>query len=223
MILAHLFLFAVLPNLTQLGAFPPVEQALTEPDGLLCLGGDLSPNTLITAYQNGIFPWYNEDEPILWWSPAERMVLFTDEIHVSKSFAKDIKKQQLSYHINRNFEQVINHCAHIARKDQGTWIHPEMIEAYCRLFELGHAFCLEVELDGKAAGGIYGVITDHVYCGESMYSLKTNGSKYALLGLCQHLQENGIKLIDCQIHNPHLASMGARLIPRDDFLKLLRG
>ncbi|WP_154223483.1 leucyl/phenylalanyl-tRNA--protein transferase [Marinicella rhabdoformis] len=213
----------MLPYLYLHEDFPPTEQALTAPDGLLCAGADLSPERLIQAYESGIFPWYNEDEPILWWSPSERMVLFTDEIHISKSFTKDIKKHKISYFLNRNFKAVIEHCAHIARKDKGTWIHPEMIDAYYELFARKRAFCLEVELNGEAAGGIYGVITDHVYCGESMYSLKTNGSKYALLGLCQHLQSIGIKLIDCQIHNPHLESMGAKLIPRKQFLNHLSG
>ena len=212
----------MLPYLYTHEDFPPIEQALVEPDGLLCAGADLSVERLIQAYESGIFPWYNEDEPILWWSPAERMVLFTDEIHVSKSFAKEIRKHQVKYFLNRNFQTVIEHCAHIARKDNGTWIHPEMIQAYCQLFERGRAFCLEVELDGQAAGGIYGVITDHVYCGESMYSLQTNGSKYALLGLCEHIQSIGVKLIDCQIHNPYLESMGGQLIPRSDFIQLLK-
>ena len=212
----------MLPFLYSHENFPPIEQALDEPDGLLCAGADLSPERLIQAYESGIFPWYNEDEPILWWSPQERMVLCTDELHVSKSFAKDMKKHKVDYFLNRNFKTVIEHCAHIARKDNGTWIHPEMIKAYCELFERDRAFCLEVELDGEAAGGIYGVITKNVYCGESMYSLQTNGSKYALFGLCQHLQSVGIAILDCQIHNPHLESMGGRLIPRDDFIASLK-
>lgn len=217
----RLFSCHVIPNLSQLGAFPPVDEALTEPDGLLCLGGDLSTNTLLSAYQQGIFPWYNVGEPILWWSPSERMVLYPDEVHISRSMSKSLKKHHIECFWNRNFDHVITRCAHIKRNDQGTWIHPEMVTAYQKLFDKGHAFCLEVQVDGKEAGGLYGVATDHVLCGESMYSTLPNGSKYALMFVCQWLKDNGLKLLDCQLHNPHLESMGARLIPRQKFIQTL--
>ncbi len=211
----------MLPNLSQLGKFPPIEEAMIEPDGLLCFGGELSTSTLISAYKKGIFPWYNNDEPILWWSPSKRMVLFPTELHISRSFAKAIKKHNPKFYWNRNFLSVISHCAHIRRKDNGTWIQDEMITAYCRLFELGHAFSLEVELNGQPAGGLYGIKIDRVLCGESMYSLLPNGSKYALLEVCQWMIEHQYRLLDCQLYNQHLDSMGARLIPRQHFIQLL--
>jgi leucyl/phenylalanyl-tRNA--protein transferase len=202
-------------------AFPDVKHALKEPDGLLCFGGDLSIHRLISAYQQGIFPWYSSDEPILWWSPSERMVLFPKQLKVSKSLQKAINKHQPEFYFNRDFSTVINNCAHIPRKDRGTWIHAEMIAAYETLFHAGHAFCLEVEIGGQLVGGIYGVKTGHIYCGESMFSLQTNGSKYAMFGLCQTMEKANIKLLDCQIHNPHLAFMGAGLISRRAFKSFL--
>ncbi len=220
--MAPFFSCHVIPNLSQLGEFPPVNEALTEPDGLLCLGGDLSTNTLLTAYRLGIFPWYNTGEPILWWSPSERMVLFPDEIHISRSLAKSLKKHRIECHWNRHFDHVIQRCAQIKRKDQGTWIHPEMVAAYQALFAAGHAFCVEVFVDGQEAGGLYGVVTENALCGESMYSVLPNGSKYALIHVCQWIHAHGLKLLDCQLHNPHLENMGARLIPRDQFLAALR-
>lgn len=213
----------MLPNLSQLGEFPPVEHALIEPDGLLCLGGDLSPSTLVSAYRQGIFPWYNTGEPILWWSPSERMVLFPDQIHISRSLSKFQKQHHIECHWNRNFLHVINRCAQIKRKDQGTWIHPEMISAYQILFQQGHAFSVEVFIDGKEAGGLYGVITPHVLCGESMYSTMSNGSKLALVFVCEWLKHHGLKALDCQLHNPHLQSMGAHLIKRKAFIRMLSG
>ena len=211
-----------LPDLAHCHEFPAVGQALDQPDGLLCMGGDLSVSRLIKAYQQGIFPWYNEDEPLLWWSPAQRMVLTPEAIHISRSLAKAINKTQPRYFINRNFNQVINQCAHITRKQAGRWIHNEMIKAYIDLFAAGHAFSIEIEVDGQLAGGLYGVKTDHIYCGESMFSTQTNGSKYALVGLCAYLDSIGISLLDCQLYNPHLSSMGAHLIPRNDFINTLR-
>ena len=201
--------------------FPDIERALSEPDGLLCFGGDLTIKRLQQAYRHGIFPWYAEGEPLLWWSPSERMVLLPDQLHVSRSLRKAIRQQQPQYHLNRDFERVIALCAQVPRKDQGTWIHPAMIEAYCELFAAGQAFCLEVEIDGQLAGGIYGVKTGQILCGESMFSSLTNGSKMAMVGLCQHMQETGLSLLDCQLHNPHLHRMGARLISRKSFVQFL--
>ncbi len=211
----------ILPCVDGATAFPATDSALTDPDGLLCFGGDLSTARLIQAYQQGIFPWYTAGEPILWWCPSERMVLYPEQLHLSRSLRKNINKQQPSFHLNRDFGTVIKHCAHIPRKDRGTWIHAEMITAYSQLFEQGHAFCLEAEVDGQLVGGIYGVKTPAVWCGESMFSLQSNGSKLAMYGLCQHMQQQGIDLLDCQLHNPHLASMGAQLIGRSTFLNIL--
>ncbi|KAA3640646.1 MAG: leucyl/phenylalanyl-tRNA--protein transferase [Proteobacteria bacterium] len=210
-----------LPDLKQCGDFPSVDQALSEPDGLLCMGGDLSKQRLITAYQQGIFPWYGDDEPILWWSPTYRMVLPPEEIHISRSLAKAYNKYQPQFFINRNFKAVIENCAFINRNTPGRWIHNEMIDAYLALFDSGHAFCIEVEIDGQLAGGLYGVKTRHVYSGESMFSLQKNGSKYAMLALCAYLETKGITFLDCQLYNPHLATMGARLIPRNHFINQL--
>lgn len=213
--------FMILPCVDGAVPFPTVKQALNEPDGLLCFGGDLTTNRLIQAYSQGIFPWYSADEPILWWSPTERMVLFPEQLHVSRSLLKIIKKTQPSFYFNRNFINVIELCAHVPRQDKGTWIHPEMIDAYVAMFNAGHAFCLEVEVNNQLVGGIYGIKTKQVLCGESMFSLQTNGSKLAMYGLCQHMLEQQITLLDCQLHNPHLESMGAVLIPREKLLKHL--
>jgi len=211
----------ILPCLGEHNTFPDVDLALNEPDGLLCFGGDLSVNRLIQAYQKGIFPWYSEGEPLLWWSPSKRMVLKPKQLHLSKSFKKALKKNKPVFFLNRDFKKVISQCAQIPRKDNGTWIHPEMISAYTALFEAGYGFSLEVEIDGQLAGGIYGVKVANIMCGESMFSLQKNGSKYAMYGLCQHMIETGIDLLDCQIHNPHLEKMGANLITRSQFLTYL--
>ncbi len=211
----------ILPFLNVSDEFPNTEKALVDPDGLLCCGGDLSTQRLIQAYSLGIFPWYSKGEPIMWWCPSDRMVLAPDQLHISRSLKSAIKKNQPEFHFNRNFTTVIEHCAQISRKDKGTWIHPEMIAAYTALFKAGHAFCLEVEINGQLAGGIYGVKVSQIFCGESMFSIQTNGSKYAMYGLCKHMISHDIKLLDCQIHNPHLESMGANLISRQKFIQTL--
>ena len=211
----------ILPCIDDDLSFPPVDQALSEPDGLLCFGGDLSVDRLIHAYRSGIFPWYSANEPIMWWSPSQRMVLKPSELHISKSLAKQIKRLQPQYFLNRHFSQVIQYCATIPRKDKGTWIMPEMIQAYTELFKQGQAFCLEVEVNQKLIGGIYGVVVDQVMCGESMFSLATNGSKMAMKGLSEYMLINNKVLLDCQLYNPHLESMGAQLISRQEFLRYL--
>lgn len=211
----------ILPYLEESDSFPAPQRALSEPDGLLCFGGDLSVQRLIQAYSQGIFPWYSEDEPIMWWCPSDRMVLFPDQLHVSKSLKKNIKQLAPQFYFNRNFSAVMTHCATIPRKDRGTWIHAEMIAAYSELFKAGYGFCLEVEIEGQLAGGIYGVKMGSVFCGESMCSLKTNGSKLAMYGLCQYMLDHNIQLLDCQLHNPHLQNMGAKLISREAFLSYL--
>ncbi|MCX7554478.1 leucyl/phenylalanyl-tRNA--protein transferase [Marinicella sp. S1101] len=211
----------ILPCIDGGAEFPATNNACKEPDGLLCYGGDLSTDRLVTAYRKGIFPWYAQGEPILWWSPWQRMVLYPDKLHVSKSLKKAIKRTQPKFYMNRNFSAVIQLCAEVPRSDNGTWIHPEMVTAYEALFAAGHAFCIEVEINQQLVGGMYGVTLDRVYCGESMFSLASNGSKYAMYGLCQHMLNNGIELLDCQIHNPHLASMGAELINSEQFQMFL--
>jgi len=203
--------------------FPPVK--LANKDGLLAVGGDLSPERLVLAYQNGIFPWYGEEDLILWWSPDPRMVLFPAEIKISKSMRSLIRKDLYDITENQAFEQVIHHCANVPRSGQnGTWLHDEMIEAYTELFRLGKAFSVEVwNKDGKLVGGLYGVKSnDRVISGESMFHLEPNTSKLAFIYLARQAVERDIDVIDCQLYTDHLASLGAREIPRTEFLKYLQ-
>lgn len=210
-----------LPSMDQLENFPPVEEALSEPNGLLAFGGDLTAETLIRAYHLGIFPWFSEQEPILWWSPNPRMVLFPEKIHLSRSFKQVLKKTDYSVHFNRDFEKVIHQCSQTRKDGLGTWITQEMKQAYVQLHKQGIAHCLEIDIEGQLAGGIYGIELDGMFFGESMFSLQTNGSKYALYELCQYLIEKKIPILDCQAHNPHLQSMGAELIPMREFKQFL--
>jgi leucyl/phenylalanyl-tRNA--protein transferase len=199
--------------------FPPAEQALRTPDGLLAVGGDLHPDRLLAAYSQGIFPWFGEGEPVLWWSPDPRCVFDTDGIHVSQSLRRQIRRSRWTLSVNRDFTAVIEACAAPRDDHGGTWIVPSMIEAYTRLHRLGHAHSVEV-WDGNAlVGGIYGVAVGRLFCGESMFSHATGGSKVALLGLCRHLHQHGCPLLDAQVTNDHLLSLGAREIPRADFLQ----
>lgn len=201
--------------------FPPLENALIEPNGLLAIGGDLSTKRLISAYRNGIFPWFNEEDPILWWSPDPRMVLFPDELKVSRSLQKKIKKNNYTVLADQHFTQVMQACAK-PRKDQpGTWIHPEMIAAYTELHRLGLAHSIETWIDGKLAGGLYGVALGRVFFGESMFTRIPDASKIAFVYLVRQLAQWGFALIDCQVKTTHLASLGAREIPRTDFKQLL--
>ncbi|MDX1362690.1 MAG: leucyl/phenylalanyl-tRNA--protein transferase [Arenibacter latericius] len=201
--------------------FPNVNNA--DKEGLLAVGGDLSPQRLILAYKNGIFPWYNEESPILWWSPNPRMVLFPDEVKVSKSMRQLINKKPFKITWNSQFNEVINKCSSIERKDQdGTWITEEMKRAYLRLHELGVAKSMEVWENDTLVGGLYGIDLGHVFCGESMFSSVSNASKYAFIHMAKELGEKGYKVIDCQVYNSHLASLGAREIPREYFIKLLK-
>lgn len=196
--------------------FPPVEQS--EPDGLLALGGDLSPERLLLAYRNGIFPWYNDDEPILWWSPNPRMVLYPNELKVSKSMGQVLRSAKYKVTFDTAFERVINACANVFRDGQwDTWIVPDMIAAYSRMHKLGYAHSVEVWRGDELVGGLYGIAIGKVFCGESMFSLESNASKTGFITLVQWLQSNGFGLIDCQVHTPHLASLGAREIPRKRF------
>lgn len=203
--------------------FPPVEQAL--PDGLLAAGGDLSSQRLASAYRHGIFPWFNENDPILWWSPDPRMVLFTDEINISKSFRKSIRKSHLQVTIDTAFERVIQACSQPrvinGSVEAGTWIHPDMIAAYTELHQQGLAHSVECWSNENLVGGLYGIAIGQVFFGESMFSIEANSSKIALVALCKQLHANGFPLIDCQIYSDHLASLGAYEIPRTDFITTL--
>jgi leucyl/phenylalanyl-tRNA--protein transferase len=200
-------------------SFPPVH--LSEPDGLLAMGGDLSPERILLAYRNGIFPWY-EGTHILWWCPDPRFVLFPGELKVSKSTQSLFKKNAFDFTVNSAFRDVINQCRTIPRKDQeGTWITSAVKEAYTRLHELGYAHSAEVWQDGELVGGLYGVRMGKVFFGESMFSKKSNASKYAFTRYVQLLQSEGVELIDCQVYTPYLESFGARMVGREDFVKML--
>ena len=200
-------------------SFPPVH--LAEPDGLLAVGGDLSVDRLLLAYRNGIFPWYEGDH-ILWWCPDPRFVLFPDELKVSKSMKQLLKKNEFDFTSNKDFEQVINNCKSISRKGQrGTWITDEVKKAYTVLHKKGIVHSAEVWKDGVLAGGLYGVKLGKVFFGESMFSRESNASKYAFIKYTEYLKTEGICLIDCQVYTEHLESLGARMIPRKDFIKLL--
>ena len=200
--------------------FPPVH--LAEPDGLLAIGGDLSVERLLLAYKNGIFPWY-EGEHILWWCPDPRFVLFPDELKISKSMKQLIKKEEFQFTINKAFEEVINNCKTIDRKGQeGTWITNEVKKAYTLLHKKGIAHSAEVWKDGVLAGGLYGIRLGKVFFGESMFSKQSNASKYAFIKYSEYLKEEGVEIIDCQVYTEHLESLGARMIPRKEFISLLK-
>lgn len=199
-------------------AFP--DSALADPDGLLAIGGDLSPERLQNAYASGIFPWFSEGDPILWFAPHERCVIFPDQVKLSKSMRKLLKSGMFKMTWDQAFEQVIRSCAHVDRSKQGqdgTWITDDMQQAYIELHNLGLAHSLEVWQGDTVVGGLYGVVTNNVFCGESMFSLVSNASKAALICLCQ---SGKFELIDCQLPNPHLMSLGATLIPRKDYLRI---
>lgn len=201
--------------------FPPVSEA--NYDGILAIGGDLSPERLLLAYRNGIFPWFEEGEPITWWSPNPRMVLFLDELVVSKSMRNILNRDSFTVTFNQNFREVISNCQNIKRDGQnGTWITNDMIEAYCGLHELGIAKSVEVWQDDELVGGLYGIDLGHVFCGESMFSKVSNASKVAFISLVNHLKAANYKLLDCQVYNPHLESLGCREIEREAFINILK-
>jgi leucyl/phenylalanyl-tRNA--protein transferase len=201
--------------------FPPVEDSSAE--GIVAIGGDLTPERLLLAYRSGIFPWFEDDEPILWWSPPERMVLFLDELKVSKSMRNIINRGLFRVTFNTAFKEVISNCRSIKRDGQpGTWITPDMVEAYCRLHEMGFAKSVEVWQDDELVGGLYGVDLGHIFCGESMFSKVSNASKIGFIALAKHLELANYRLLDCQVHNDHLESLGAREIDREDFLEILK-
>ncbi|MBU0697755.1 MAG: leucyl/phenylalanyl-tRNA--protein transferase [Bacteroidetes bacterium] len=204
-------------NLTNELIFP--NPALAEEDGLLAVGGDLSKERLILAYENGIFPWFNEENPILWYSPHVRCVIFPEEIKISKSMKKVLNSKKFTVTYNQAFEKVIEACAYAKRLGQdGTWITNNMQQAYLDLHRFGYAHSIEVWENKELVGGLYGVLINRVFCGESMFSKKSNASKTALIWLCQNAN---IKLIDCQIYAEHLESLGARMISREEFMRYL--
>jgi leucyl/phenylalanyl-tRNA--protein transferase len=200
----------------QLG-FPPLETALTEPNGLLAAGGALSAEWLQCAYRRGIFPWYETGQPILWWSPDPRLVLFPDQLKISRSLRKLLKKDAYVFSFDKNFSEVIQHCARSRPGASGTWITDEMQTAYRQLFELGLAHSVEVWAGASLVGGLYGVALGKVFFGESMFSKEDNTSKLALVCLVKHLQHWGFEMIDCQVSSEHLASLGAEEISRSEF------
>jgi leucyl/phenylalanyl-tRNA--protein transferase len=212
----------MIPWLGQELVFPPVRTALAEPDGLLAAGGDLSSARLLLGYSQGIFPWFSEGEPILWWSPGHRMVLFPARLHVRRSLDKVLRNRSYHVTIDTAFRQVIEACAAPRAGTAGTWIIPPMVEAYCRLHALGAAHSIEVWMDGKLAGGLYGVGLGRMFYGESMFSHRTDASKIAFVHMARHLAHHGVEMIDCQMHTPHLESLGAMLIPRTQFLAKLK-
>jgi leucyl/phenylalanyl-tRNA--protein transferase len=197
--------------------FPDISEATS--DGLLAIGGDLSPERLLLAYKKGIFPWFEAKQPILWWSPDPRMVLFPKDLKVSKSMKKLLQKSDFKLTMNKAFNEVITECSLVERVGQtGTWITPEMIMAYSNLHELGYAKSVEVWQDEKLVGGLYGIDLGPVFCGESMFTKVNNASKFAFIS---YVQESDFQLIDCQVYTKHLASLGAKEIPRNEFLKYL--
>ena len=201
--------------------FPSVSHA--NRDGILAIGGDLSSERLQLAYKSGIFPWFNEGEPIIWWSPNPRMVLFLDELIVSKSMRNILNRNIFTVTFNQNFRDVISNCQQVKRDGQtGTWITNEMIEAYCKLNELGMAKSVEVWQNGQLVGGLYGIDLEHVFCGESMFSLIPNASKVGFIALVNKLKKENYSLLDCQVYNEHLESLGCREIEREVFMTILK-
>jgi leucyl/phenylalanyl-tRNA--protein transferase len=200
--------------------FPPAELASQE--GIVAVGGDLSPQRLLNAYANGIFPWYSEGEPILWWSPSPRMVLFPKEVHISRSMKRLLNKNPFSLTFDRNFREVIENCRLPRKKQPSTWITEEMRDAYVRLHELGFAHSAEVWQDKQLVGGIYGISLGKCFFGESMFSKKSNTSKFVFIKLAQQLVKMEFLVLDCQVPSEHLKSLGARAIPRKDYLSLLK-
>lgn len=199
--------------------FPAPDSALREPNGLLCAGADLSPRRLLDAYRRGIFPWYSGGEPILWWSPDPRMVLFCDELKVSRSLAKNVRNRGFEVRIDSAFAKVIKACAGPRKGETGTWLSRDMQAAYLTLHRSGHAHSVETWRDGRLVGGLYGVSIGRMFYGESMFSTETDASKVALVGLVEDLRRRAMPLIDCQQRTPLLASLGAREIPRREFLR----
>jgi len=201
--------------------FPSTGQAMSEPNGLLAAGGELSTPWLLAAYRLGIFPWFNEGEPILWWSPTPRMVLLPGTAHRSRTLRKQFRASQIQISVNRCFDAVIHHCAQNDLRSGGTWITEPMMQAYLGLHHDGWAHSVEVHDNGRLIGGLYGVAIGTVFFGESMFSLSPSASKYAFVALSEWTRRQGIELIDCQLYNPYLDSLGAQLMDRPSFEKYL--
>ncbi len=202
--------------------FPALETALTDPEGLLAAGGCLSSQRIINAYKQGIFPWYSPGDPILWWSPNPRLVLFPENLKASRSLKKTIRKKVFHITYDQSFTQVMRYCAAPRAKETGTWICKEIYQAYTKLHQQGLAHSFEAWFDNELVGGLYGIAIGHVFFGESMFHRKTDASKVAFYHLVQQLSEWGYQLIDCQVHTDHLSSLGAEEIDRNDFLYLLK-
>ncbi len=212
----------MIPWIQSAADFPAVDNALDEPNGLLCMGGSLDPDTVLAAYSRGIFPWYSDDQPILWWSPDPRMVLFPDEFKVSKSLSKTIRANKFEIRFDTAFDDVISTCAEPRGPSLGTWILPEMQTAYTRLHQIGFAHSAEAWRDGELVGGLYGIAMGRMFYGESMFARETDASKVAFAALVDKLKADGFELIDCQQETRHLASFGARPIPRKQFTQRLQ-
>jgi len=201
--------------------FPPLEEALDEPNGLLAFGGDLRPERILAAYRCGIFPWYQDGQPILWWSPDPRAVLYPDQIKISRSMRKTQRSDAFRITMDNDFEAVIDACAASTEKRPGTWITKPMRQAYVELHRLGHAHSIEVRQHGRLVGGLYGLGIGRIFFGESMFSRVDNASKLALIHLCSQLQSWGFAMVDCQVSSDHLSSMGASEIRRGEFQRML--
>ncbi|EAR27950.1 leucyl, phenylalanyl-tRNA-protein transferase [Pseudoalteromonas tunicata D2] len=201
--------------------FPDPTLALEDPDGLLAIGGDLSATRLINAYQHGVFPWFNDDDPIMWWSPSQRAIIELEEFHVSRSLKKSLNKHPFKVFINRDFAEVMYQCQRQRIHHEGTWISDEMLDAYTTLHKMGHAHSIEIWLNDQLVGGLYGIMLGAVFCGESMFHTMPNTSKLASWALVNWLKRNQGAFIDCQVLNPHTASLGAKAISRDEYLSRL--
>jgi leucyl/phenylalanyl-tRNA--protein transferase len=202
-------------------AFPDIERAFDVPNGLLAAGGDLSGERLLYAYSHGIFPWFSNGQPILWWSPDPRCVLYADRLHISRRLYRSLRQSGFDIRINSDFDAVVAGCTRSRRGQDGTWITPDMRSAYNALHDEGWAHSIEVWLDDELAGGLYGVAIDRMFFGESMFSAVSNASKAAMVALCFLLVERGVRMLDCQVASPHLMSLGAELIPRREFAAVL--
>jgi len=203
-------------------AFPPVEAALSEPEGLLAAGGDLSTERLLCAYRNGIFPWYDEGQPVLWWSPDPRCVFKPGDFHLSRRLRRSLRQSTAEVRFNTSFADVIRACGGPRRSEQGTWITPDMVNAYERLHDQGWAHSIEIWQDGSLVGGLYGLAIGRAFFGESMFSIDANASKIALLTLSRRMDSGAFGIVDCQMVSNHLLSLGAAVIPRQEFIAILK-
>jgi len=203
-------------------AFPPTSSALSKPNGLLAAGGELTPEWLLEAYRNGIFPWFNDGEPILWWSPNPRMVVFPDQVRITRSLRKTLRNKRFEVRLDHDFAAVIHACAAPREPGGGTWITPAIEAAYIRMHQLGYAHSVETWIDGELVGGLYGMALGRAFYGESMFSRCTDASKIAFVHLTRFLEQHDFRVLDCQMTTSHLTSLGGREIPRERFVKMLQ-